>query len=234
MSPEPGPFEVFYYGPIQHPVLLWISAAAATGFCRFRRGLSPGVRGYCIGLGVLSAVDAWLTASEPFGLGPLPPALLSVLPLLFVLAGDFRYLAVVTGGTAEGRIRLGRQGLLGAAALTCLVPIFTQLVMWALPEALASARGMFLVYELAFLGLTVALVRWHPNVRSIGWIRALSGVVITYYGLWALADGIILGLGSDGGYLLRVAPNLLYYGGFIAALGLFAGRVGRPTLGPDS
>jgi hypothetical protein len=43
-----------------------------------------------------------------------------------------------------------------------------------------------------------------------------------YYGLWATADVIVLGIGSDLGFLLRVLPNLLYYGGLIAAIALFA------------
>ena len=39
--------------------------------------------------------------------------------------------------------------------------------------------------------------------------------VIGYYGLWAAADAIILTTGADMGFLLRVLPNALYYGGFV-------------------
>ena len=45
---------------------------------------------------------------------------------------------------------------------------------------------------------------------------------MVYYSLWASADLIILGTGSDIGFFLRVIPNLLYYGGLIAAIGRFA------------
>jgi hypothetical protein len=40
--------------------------------------------------------------------------------------------------------------------------------------------------------------------------------------LWASADAIILATGSDLGYLLRVVPNLLYYGGLIGLIGWLA------------
>ena len=48
--------------------------------------------------------------------------------------------------------------------------------------------------------------------------------MVLYYGLWATADLLILGTGSDLGYLLRMLPNLLYYGGLIAVIGFLAPR----------
>ena len=48
--------------------------------------------------------------------------------------------------------------------------------------------------------------------------------MVLYCGLWATADLVILATGSDLGYLLRMLPNLLYYGGLIAAIGLLAPR----------
>ena len=53
----------------------------------------------------------------------------------------------------------------------------------------------------------------------------VCGFVLLYYGLWATADAIILFAGSDLGFGLRVVPNLLYYGGLIAAMAWFAPRV---------
>ena len=88
---------------------------------------------------------------------------------------------------------------------------------------------LFLVYELAFCALTLALLRWHPNARALPWVRAVSRFVLLYYGLWATADAILLATGSDLGYALRVIPNLLYYGGLIAAIALLAPRAARAT-----
>ena len=48
--------------------------------------------------------------------------------------------------------------------------------------------------------------------------------MLLYYGLWAAADALLLATGADSGFALRVIPNLLYYGGFIAALARLAPR----------
>ena len=224
MHTDAGVFETFYNGPIQHPGFLWVAAGLALGLCLSRHGLHPSIRGYCALLGLLSILDAWLTSAPIFGLGALPPSLSSIVPLFFVLAGDFRYLLVVGAGTADGRLQLCRRSVLSALALTLIVPLLTQIVLRALPETMSGARVMFLIYELSFTGLTLALLRWHPSARSRGWIRSLSWFVVLYYGLWATADLLILGAGSDLGYLLRMLPNLLYYGGLIAVIGLFAPR----------
>ncbi len=224
MPPDAGAFETFYNGPVQHPVFLWIAAGLAMGLCLSRQGLHPSMRGYCALLGLLSILDAWLTSAHIFGLGALPPWLASIVPLFFVLAGDLRYLLVVAAGTADGRLKLRRRSVISALALSVVVPLLTQIVLRALPETMSGARFMFLIYELLFAGLTLALLRWHPNARSRGWIRLLSWFVVLYYGLWATADLLILGTGSDLGYLLRIIPNLLYYGGLVAVIGLFAPR----------
>jgi hypothetical protein len=47
---------------------------------------------------------------------------------------------------------------------------------------------------------------------------------MVYYTLWGTADAVILATGSDVGFGLRVLPNLLYYGGFVAAVVWLAPR----------
>jgi hypothetical protein len=225
MSAELGRFEAFYGSFVQHPVLLWAVAVLAVALCLARRDLHPSVRRYCVGLGALSAFDAWLTSSPVPGLGELPEALGSAVPLLFVLAGDFRYLLVVTAGTPDGTLAPGARSLAAAAGLTLVVPLLSQLVVMALPEA--SARVLYLVYEVLFLALAAVLASRHPGARAAPWIRALSRFVMLYYGLWAAADAVLLATGSDLGHALRVVPNLLYYGGLIIAIGWLA--PGRDT-----
>jgi hypothetical protein len=53
-------------------------------------------------------------------------------------------------------------------------------------------------------------------------VRAVSWFVLLYYALWAATDAILLATGADFGYALRVIPNLLYYGGLIAAIARLA------------
>jgi hypothetical protein len=114
-------------------------------------------------------------------------------------------------------IAFSGRGAVRTAALTAIVPILAQLA-----SAGRDPRVLFLVYELAFCALTAALVRWHPNARALPWVRSVSRFVLLYYGLWAAADGLLLATGSDLGYALRVIPNLLYYGGLVAAIARLA------------
>jgi len=225
MNAEPGFFEAFYAGPLQHPWLLWLAVALGLVLALAQTRLPASVRRYCVLLAALAATDAWLTADHVFGVGALSGPAASLLPLTFVLLGDFRYLLLVTSGRADGRIEVDRRGLAIAAALTLVVPLVTQGVMTLVPESAGSARVMFAVYEVGFLAVAFVLLRVHPNVRANPWVRSVTQFVMLYYALWAAADMVILSTGSDLGYMLRVIPNLLYYGGLIAAIALFAPNV---------
>jgi len=210
-------FEAFYASGWQHPIALWLAALAGAAVCLARRDLHASARRYGLALTALSLADAWLTANYVFGIGALAAPLASWVPLFFVLAGDFRYLLLWEAATPDGAIALRAAGLVRAAALTGIVPILAQLA-----SAGRDPRVLFLVYELSFCALTAALVRWHPNARALPWVRSVSRFVLLYYGLWAAADILLLATGTDLGYALRVIPNLLYYGGLVAAIARLA------------
>jgi len=221
MGAEVGIFRAFYESPVQHPWLLWGAAALALAACLARRDLDPGLRRYLVLLVGVSALDAWLTSSHVCGIGALSGPAAWGVPLFFVLAGDFRYWLIVTGARADGVFAPGVRAIVRAAALTAAVPLFTQLAMELVPGSPRPARWTFLVYELAFATFALALLRWHPALRQ-GWIRSLTLFVLATYALWAGADLLLLATGADAGHLLRVLPNLLYYGGFVAAAALLA------------
>ncbi len=214
-----GTFEAFYFSQTQHPVLLWLAAILALAFCLTRRGLDPSVRRYCGALGVLSLIDAWLTSQPIYGIGTLAGPLANTIPLFFVLAGDFRFLLLAVTATPPGRVEFTRRRVLLAVGLTLVVPISTQVMLALLPSSYDTPRIMFLIYEVSFVALTLCLLRFHRNVRDVPWVARVSRFVVVYYSLWAAADLIILTTGSDLGFALRVAPNLLYYGGLIAVMG---------------
>ncbi len=224
-----GAFESFYGSALQHPFALWGAALAGTWAALSRRDLHPSLRRYALALGALSLLDAWLTANHVYGLaGPLPQALSGIVPLFFVLAGDLRFLLLVEGGTRDGAVELTPRALVGALGLVLVVPLFSQGVLSVLPPPWNGVRMLFLVYEVAFVVLCAALLRFHPGLRRAPWLRSLTGYVMFYYTLWATADGVILATGSDLGFGLRLLPNLLYYGGFIAAVAWLAPSR-RPT-----
>ena len=230
MAPEQGFFEAFYASPAQHPALLWAAAALATLAALRRPGLAPSLRRYLLALGLLSLadawtnvtvrylvpVDAWLTANQVPVIGRLDGVSARAVPLFFVLAGDFRFLLLLGAADASGRFRLGARAVGGALALALVVPLVSQAVVLGLGRE--EPRVLFLVYELAFFALTVALLRGHPGLHRAPWLASVCRFVLLYYGLWAAADAVILTTGSDLGFALRVVPNVLYYGGLIAAI----------------
>jgi len=219
---DPGAFAVFYASFLQHPLLLWLAAALGTAAALARTGLQPALRRYCLLLGGLSLLDAWWTSHHVLGFGPLQGWAASAVPLFFVLAGDFRFLLLAVAGTPNGGLAVDRSKLWLAAWLMLIVPLGSQLVTSLLPAALNKPRVLYLIYELAFFALTLCLLRWLPNLRANPWLRRVSRFVLLYYGLWATADTILLATGADLGFLLRVVPNVLYYGGLIAAMAWFA------------
>ena len=223
-------FETFYNSPIQHPILLWVAATLGALYGIRRPGLQPSMRQFLIFLTVLSLCDAWLSSRHIYGYGTLTGAAKSAVPLFFVLAGDFRYLILVTTAQSDGSILWTSRSVGVAIALTLIVPLSSQLIMGLLPEAHQTSRVLFLVYEIEFWLLTAALMLWHPQVRANPWLRQVSAFVLLYYGLWATADAIILATGSDLGFAVRVVPNILYYGGLIAAIGLAASSASRQSL----
>jgi hypothetical protein len=224
MEAELGRFAAFYGSFLHHPVLLWVATLAAIAFCRTRSAVSHDVRRFCTALGLLSLCDAWLTANHVVGFRSLPDSLATVVPLCFVLLGDFRFFLFLATATEEGRFEFRARPIAVAAGATVVVPLFTQIALALLPEGVGSARVMFLIYEVTFFCLTLGLIRWYPRIRKDSWLRPVTFFVALYYSLWASSDAIILYVGSDVGYLLRVAPNLLYYGGLIAVIANYAPR----------
>jgi len=219
-----GAFETFYASVYQHPGLLWFAALLGAAVLVSRRGLDRRLRRTLAALVGLSLLDAWLSSNHVYGIGALPGRFAAFVPLFFVLAGDFRFLLLVVAATPSGSLRFEARRLAVAAALTAIVPLASQAIFWLLPDSMAAPRVLFLIYELAFVLLTLCLLRWQRNLREVAWMRSASRFVLLYYALWAGADAIILATGSDLGFLLRVVPNVFYYGGFIAVVAIAAPR----------
>ncbi len=217
----------FYDSLIQHPLLLWVAAVVGLSIALSRRGLSRTVRRYCIGLTALSLLDAWLTTDRIPGFGELSGSAASLVPLAFVLAGDLRYFFFIESARSDGTLPLGVKALLRAFAWMLAVPVASQLVVAALSSD--DPRVLFLVYEALFVLLALVLAAVYLPRRSDAprWTRRVTRFVIGYYALWAAADAIILATDADVGFLVRVFPNVLYYGGLVPAIAWTAPRPGN-------
>lgn len=205
----------FYDSFVQHPLLLWVAALVGVSVALSRRGLSRSVRWFCIALAIVSALDAWLSTTRVPGLGPLPKAAASLVPLTFVLIGDFRYFFFIESAQQDGRLALSVKRLARAGAWTLVVPLASQLLIATLDSN--DPRVLYLVYEILFVVLSVLIAALYlpRRTNALRWTRRVTGLVIAYYALWAAADAMILTTMNDLGFLLRVFPNVLYYGGLI-------------------
>jgi hypothetical protein len=152
----------FYDSFAQHPLLLWVAAVLGLLVALSRRGRSPSVRTFCIALTILSLLDAWLTTTHVPGLGPLTGRAASLVPLAFVLLGDFRYFLFVESARRDGTLAIDARRVATAGAWTLLVPVASQLVVGALGSD--EPRVLFLVYELLFVVLALGIAaRYLPR-----------------------------------------------------------------------
>lgn len=231
-------FAAFYQSDAQSVFLLHVLPLAFLGWRAavapaHERAVLPAASSFAAGWTLLFAV---LTLIDPWATGPLVRALGvsdgfggSALMFGFVWLGDFRVLALIfvvaskrgaASGETEGApigAALGR-----AALLTFLVPVSSGVLNAGL-HALAPGlpdQTLWLIYELGFLGLAIWIgrrwvARHVDDAGTAAYLRALAGYSAAYYALWASADLVILGLGADAGWAMRVVPNQLYYGGWV-------------------
>jgi hypothetical protein len=211
-------FEQFYASTAQQPLLLWCAAAVGLAIVIARRATSRSTRAFCILFGLVPLLDAWLTADRVMGIGPLGPTVAVVVATTFVIVGDFRFFLFLAAATEEGEIAIDGPRLGRALGLSLVVPIVTALVRNLLPDAPWRAQATFLIYEVMFLALVIALRARGWGATRLAWGRRVTLYVLGYYALWALADVLILAFHADAGYLLRVVPNVLYYGGLLAVV----------------
>jgi hypothetical protein len=221
-----GPFETFYASFTQQPILLWVAAALGFAVSLTRLGqATPSLRLFCLLFGLLPFFDAWLTADDVAGIGALPPTTAVVLATFFVIVGDLRYFLFLTSATEDGAIAITRVTLARAVGLSLLVPVASAVFRSFLPDLPWKGRATFLFYEAAFVCLVLALrTMGRKRAPAPVWTRPVTKFVLAYYALWVAADVVILFLHLDAGYLLRVVPNVLYYGGLLTVMSLSESR----------
>lgn len=169
---------------------------------------------WSVAFSIETILDPVATGPLARGLG-LSDAVREAVMLAFVLLGDWRVLLPVFAlATAPGR---RASGIARSAALTLVVPAFAYATdqLLRVPWPALPGQVLWLVYELAFLALALALralavPRLGAAPRASRALRGLLAYAAGYYALWALADTILLA-GVDVGWGLRILPNQLYY-----------------------
>ncbi len=220
---SPGIFEAFYQSPIQHPILLWVSNAIGTVWAlhelnlkaRTRPGSEAEIRSaqkFVLFWALISALDAWASANEVFGIGVLSSPWSAIVPFLFVWLGDFRIFLGMESRMIGGAGAVpSRVPYLRAVGACFVVPILAGVLTRG-----QEARILFIVYEALFLFWILLYARLTRLDQSPA-ARAIRNLSLTFYTLWVLADACILFLPQewkDLGFGIRVIPNFIYYGWF--------------------
>jgi hypothetical protein len=229
-----SPAEI-YSSPWHHPGLLLPLAVAGlayalVGRARHPDAWSPFLRAWLLWWGVEIVLDASLTGFAT----PLHghPGAERVAGVAFVILGDLRAYLLLERLSAPARawsVTWGRAlawGFVASLAVAAATRLF--------PITFGPTRHVFLFYEVVSLGLFLA---WRlaldarrsapPDPRALTLARDVATFCLAQYALWIASDVLILA-GCDAAYLLRVVPNVLYYGLFVAFVARRAPRDLRP------
>jgi len=169
---------------------------------------------FIVGFTVLFGWAIILDACVNGALSPIPESLKSLFALTFVVLGDWRYFILIERYW-KGNFRL--TGALRTIAVTSIVPLLS-LAFMQTAAGKNDMRAVFLLYEAAFFVLAlIVLGIVRRRVRSLEaqtFLLALTQFELLQYGLWAIADLLVI-LGHSWAMTLRMAANILYYALFI-------------------
>lgn len=225
-------FKRFYDSAFHHPGMAFVGAVPFVIAFALRRPFL---------LGFLALFTLEILADALFTGALNPAASLGYdkwIGIAFVILGDLRFFVLVEwiasarrrGVRAEDVARAGMGPLrvwLVALAFAFIVPVLSTIPQLALPSVFAASdplvmNRIFLLYESMFFALAWILRLAVLPKRLAGadpalarWARLATGFEITQYGLWILADVLILATKLDVAYLLRAVPNAMYYVFFV-------------------
>lgn len=197
--------------------------AANTVLFLFALFAKPRLRIYLLIFSATTLVDI-LVASKIIPIGN--PDVQIAIEYIFVLIGDLRFILllafIVYAQKKLPDIEAFRAG--GAVWKPALIfmmfdSLLIRAIEFAKPGIFAEPRSKFLAYEIIFFILTFLWIFVVMPQKDIAeterrFLRRAAIPVFIFYGLWPIADILIL-KGIDFGYALRTVPNFTYYCGFL-------------------
>ena len=198
-----------------HPGLAFVVCAAAAVVVLRRLPRGP-LQTALLLFTASTALDAWLTGA----LTPIPAGglLAQNISIAFVILGDLRLFVLLERYRCDTR---WVPAILRAVALSFVVPVAQAIVIHNAPSAFTDQRRIYLVYELFFVVLAAGLLLLRYPARSakspaLAWYSTrLVAFFLVQYALWVVSDVLLLS-GVETAYALRLIPNALYYGLFLA------------------
>lgn len=139
--------------------------------------------------------------------------------VLFIILGDMRYF-VLAERVSRPDDSVWRT-LSFSIPLSFAIPVTTEIMRQTMP-IMQNDRVLYVVYEGAMCVLVLLLerLRFGPRVQDPALRRYLREVSWLFAGLyfgWAFSDVLIL-LDLEFAHLLRIVPNVLYYGAFLVVV----------------
>lgn len=203
--------KTIYDSAWHHPFVAYVVGVALL-FALARR--LPFLYAYLVVFLVTIVADATVTGGwSPVPLGTLAYTVFSV---VFIVLGDLRYFVLAERATHPDD-PLSRV-ITWAVGLSLIMPALSGVLTRVVP-AMQNDRVLYMVYEAVMGCIVLGLDRFRyapsdapAEIRH--WVHRVSVLFATLYFGWALSDVVIL-LGVDAGHLLRLVPNVLYYGAFL-------------------
>lgn len=210
----------FYDSPWQQPLLtgavgLVLGGAAALAAVRAQRTF---LARWTVFFAAEALLDGWLTGNS----SPLDPrgAAMTVASIVFVVLGDLRLYLLLSRYTR----RAWTAGVFAEAFAWAFVPsLVIGVLKRAAPWAVSNLRHLFLVYELTALPLVMLWLQGFvprrlarpEDAAERAWLSGAAAFFAAQYTLWIVSDVAIL-QGARWAWALRVVPNVMYYGLFVA------------------
>lgn len=203
--------KAIYDSPWHHPFVAYVVGVALLFSLAHRL---PFLYAYLVLFTVTILADATATGGwSPVPIGTLAYTVFSV---LFIVLGDLRYFVLVERATHPND-KLSRV-MTWSVGVSLIMPIASGVLTRVVP-AMQNDRVLYMVYEAVMGCIVLGLdrFRYAPSSASAEirqWVHRVSVLFATLYFGWAMSDLVIL-IGVDAGHLLRVVPNVLYYGAFL-------------------
>ncbi len=215
-------FERFYGTAWHHPGFAFV-AAILFGIALASR------RRFLIGWAIVFTIEILADALATGMLSPVPPgsSLMTGLGIAFVILGDFRYFLLLEHCIAsKPEDALTGRGLgpvrawVPAVIVAFVVPLTSTAIREIFPGTFKDDnRNTFLLYESLFLALAVVyrvvVVPRRAPAALRGYLLRLTEFELVQYALWVTADLLIIFARTDVAFLLRLAPNVMYYALFL-------------------
>jgi len=199
-------FKSVYDSPLVATLLPCIAAIIVVGLALLRKDAF--VRAYGALFGVAIAADAYLNGPWTFVKSGTGWA--TAVSVLFVILGDFRYFVALEVSLQNARIWLRALGW------AFIVPVTVQIVRWSVPRIEKDERATFLLYEISFFALAVAMRAARvPRAKNRKLAARVTAFELAQYGLWIAADVGLVATDADAFYAPRLAANLMYYVAFV-------------------